>query len=139
MCNFSYILPEPWMTDAFYKKLSRQERAIMDVVYRLESAGVSEVVSALGDDHDSESVRVTLSLLARKGHLKTRKDGKRNIYSPKVPREKVRKSALKGVVKNFFEGSPSDAILTMLDISSSRLSPEDLEEIREWIDRESDK
>ena len=125
------------MTDGLYKQLSRQERAIMDVVYRLNRAGVNEVVDALGDEHDPESVRVTMSILSRKGHLKARKEGRRNIYTPTVPRERVRKSALKGVVKNFFDGSPSEAILAMLDMSSSRLTEEDLDEIREWIKKES--
>ena len=121
------------MTDSLYERLSRKERTIMDVVYRLGEAGVSEVIKALSSDEDAESVRVTMAILTKKGHLDFRRVERRNIYTPTVPRHRVRKSALRGLVKNFFGGSSPQAILAMLDISSSKLTEEDLDEIKAWI------
>jgi predicted transcriptional regulator len=118
------------------KYLSKREREIMDIVYRLGEAGASDVSRRMEDDPGYDSVRVTLGILAKKGHLTYRRENRRHIYSPTVPREKASRSAVQGLVRTFFEGSPSKAILAMLDESSARLSDEDLDEIAAWLERE---
>jgi predicted transcriptional regulator len=115
--------------------LSRREREIMDIVYELGEAGVSDIVSRMSDEPSYNSVRVTLGILAKKGHLEHHAAGRRYIYSPTLPREKAGQSAVSNLVKTFFEGSPSRAILTMLDMSSGRLTEEELDEIAKMIDR----
>lgn len=115
--------------------LSRREREIMDIVYELGEAAVSDVVSRMKDEPSYNSVRVTLGILAKKGHLEHHADGRRYIYSPTLPREKAGQSAVSNLVKTFFEGSPSRAILTMLDMSSGRLTEEELDEIAKMVDK----
>jgi len=51
-----------------------------------------------------------------------------------VSRETATRSALSHVMKTFFQGSPSSAILALLDMSSSNLSPDELEEIASKIE-----
>ena len=109
--------------------LSRRERQIMDVIYRLGEAGAAEVVEHLPDRPAYNSVRVTLGILERKGLVRHRRDGTRYVYSPTVPAERARDSALRHVVRTFFRGSPSKAVLTLLDSPSTRLSAEELNEL----------
>ena len=115
-------------------ELSRRERQIMDVLYRLGEAGAAEIVEHLADQPSYNSARVTLGILERKGVVRHRREGARYVYSPTVPAERARESALRHVVRTFFRGSPSKAVLTLLDSPSTRLSPEELRELAAWVD-----
>lgn len=114
--------------------LSRRESQIMDIIYRLNEATVSEVVSMMPDDPAYNTVRVTLGILEKKGFLQHRQDGQRYVYSPTVPVEKAKRSVMNHMLRTFFQGSSSQAILTLLDMESEALAPEDLDEIAGWIE-----
>ena len=81
----------------------------------------------------SESVRAMLNLLARKGLLTVRHEGKRYLYKPASSKEKVRRSVLKQLVRTFFSSDPADAVAALLDGSAGKLSAEDLDRIRQLI------
>jgi predicted transcriptional regulator len=112
--------------------LSRRERQIMDVVYRLGEANAAEVARALEDQPAYNSVRVTLGFLEKKGFLAHRQDGPRYVYRPTIATDKARRSAMRHVLQTFFRGSPSAAILSLLD-GSARLSQRELDEIAHAI------
>jgi len=122
------------MTQPLQNQLSRRERQIMDVLYRLGEAGAAEVVDHLADRPAYNSVRVTLGILEKKGVVRHRRDGTRYLYSPTVPAETVRESALRHLVRTFFRGSSSKAVLTLLDSTSTRLSEEELDELAAWVE-----
>jgi BlaI family transcriptional regulator, penicillinase repressor len=115
-------------------QLSRRERQIMDVLYRLGEAGAAEVVDHLPDRPAYNSVRVTLGILERKGVVRHRREANRYLYTPTVPAETMRESALRHLVRTFFRGSSSKAVLTLLDSPSTRLSPEELSELAAWVE-----
>ncbi len=117
-------------------KLSRRERQIMEIIYQLEEASVADVVAQLDDQPTYDTIRVTLGILARKGHVSFRREDRRYIYSPTVPRREASQSAIRNLLRTFFAGSASKAILAMLDMSARRLSKKDLDEIAAWIERE---
>jgi predicted transcriptional regulator len=122
------------MTQPLQNQLSRRERQIMDILYRLGEAGAAEVVAQLPDQPAYNSVRVTLGILERKGVVRHRREGSRYVYSPTQPAEAVRESALRHLVRTFFRGSPSKAVLTLLDSPSTRLSKEELNELAAWVE-----
>jgi len=122
------------MTQPLQNQLSRRERQIMDILYRLGEAGAAEVVDHLPDRPAYNSVRVTLGILERKGVVRHRREGSRYVYSPTQPAEAVRESALRHLVRTFFRGSPSKAVLTLLDSPSTRLSKEELNELAAWVE-----
>lgn len=122
------------MTQPPQNQLSRRERQIMDVLYRLGEAGAAEVVDHLSDRPPYNSVRVTLGILERKGVVRHRREGNRYVYTPTVPAEAMRESALRHVVRTLFRGSSSKAVLTLLDSSSTRLSKEELNELAAWVE-----
>ena len=107
----------------------------MDALYRLEAAGVAEVVREMPGEPSSDSVRVTLGILERKGWVNHRRDGNRNVYAPIVPRARARKQAARHLTRTFFDGKPSRAILALLDMSSDQLTQAELDEITARIER----
>ena len=127
------------MTHPVSAPLSRREREIMEIVYRLGEATASDVTSALPDKPSYDTIRVTLGILERKGHVKHRRDGRRYVFTPTVPADRASRAAMRSLLRTFYRGKPSAAILTMLDESSARLSKEELDEIAEWIERERSK
>jgi predicted transcriptional regulator len=116
--------------------LSKREREIMDILYRLGEAGAHEVTEEMAEKVSYDTVRVTLSILEKKGYLSHQQDGRRYIFRPIMNREKASRHAVDNLLQTFFQGSPSQAILAMLDISSDRLSERELNEIAELIEKE---
>lgn len=116
--------------------LSRRERQIMDVIYASGRATAAEVREALTDAPSYSAVRALLRILEEKGHVRhERGEGNRYVFSPMVPRERARKSALRHVLATFFEGSPANAMAALLDLEDLELSAEDYERLAAKIER----
>ncbi len=114
--------------------LGRRERQIVDVVYELERATVADVRGQLPDPPSDSAVRAMLRLLEEKGHLKHKEDGPRYVYMPTVPRQQARRSALRHLLRTYFNGSTQGVMETLLDLQGADLSPKDLEQLTEMIE-----
>ncbi len=114
--------------------LTRRERQIMDVIYQLGSATVGEVQENLPDPPGYSAVRAMMRLLEEKGHLRHRQDGPRYIYSPTRSRERARRSALQHLLQTFFDGSTERAVAALLDMSTDRLSDEEVDRLTSLIE-----
>ena len=88
--------------------LSRRERQIMDIVYRLKEASVSDVVGRMPDETSYDSVRITLGILAKKGSVVYRKENRRYLYSPAIPADKASRTATRRPIRPT-AGSPGTA------------------------------
>jgi len=123
------------MADVKQPPLSRRERQIMEIVYRLGSATSAEVLELLPDPPSYSAVRALLRILEEKGHLTHRHDGPRYVYSPVVPRTAARQSALRSLVKTFFDGSATQAVAALLDMSESRISGDEADQLARLIEK----
>jgi BlaI family penicillinase repressor len=117
------------------QSLSRRERQIMDILYRLGSATAAEVKENLTDAPSYSAVRALLRILEEKGHIKHAYDGPRYVYAPIVSRPVAQKSALKQIVKTFFDGSTSNAVAALLDMSAKDLSDSELERLAAIVEQ----
>lgn len=117
------------MTTTLHTVLSRRERQIMDILYRLGRATAGDILQALPGEPSDSTVRTQLRVLETKGHVRHEEEGLRYVYSPVVPRRVVRKSALKHVVDTFFEGSVEKVVAALLGSDGARLSDEELNRI----------
>ena len=115
--------------------LSRRERQIMDAIYRRGQATAAEVLEDLPDPPSYSAVRAMLRVLEEKGHLRHEQQGPRYVFLPTVPREKARRSALKQLVRTFFDGSTEQTVAALLDLSASRLSDTELDRLSQLIER----
>jgi BlaI family transcriptional regulator, penicillinase repressor len=114
-------------------QFGRRERQIMDVVYRLGKASVSDVRGELPDPPTYSAVRGMMRLLEEKGYLTHTTEGLRYVYSPTLGPQQARRSALRHLVHTFFAGSSSDAAATLLELSDSKLNDADVARLSEII------
>ena len=117
-----------------YEDLTRRERQIMDILYRLGEAPAEEVRSRLPDPPSYSAARAMLAKLEEKGHVHHVERDLRYVYLPTVPREEVRRSVLTRVVDTFFDGSVTQAVTGLLSASDHNLPREELERLAELID-----
>ncbi len=114
--------------------LSRRERQIMDIIYQQGRAAAADVLAALPDPPSYSSVRALLGILETKGHLKHVKDGPRYVYLPTRPRANAAKTALRSVMQTFFGGSVEQTVATLLSVSETPLSSEELARLSSLIE-----
>jgi predicted transcriptional regulator len=81
----------------------------MEAIYRTPDATVAEIAAAISDPPSDGALRTLLGILERKGHLKKKKRGHRNVYAPCVARNKAARAALRQVLDTFFGGSMESA------------------------------
>jgi predicted transcriptional regulator len=117
------------------QKLSRRERQIMDVLYRLGRATAAEIQQSIPDPPSYSAVRAMLRVLEEKKHIRHEEKDLRYVFVPIVPRDKARRSAVRHLLDTFFEGSPEQAVATLLDISSRSLSAEDYDRLAALIEK----
>jgi predicted transcriptional regulator len=115
--------------------LTRREREIMDIVYRLGRASAQQVLDNLQDPPSYSAVRALLRLLEERGHLRHTTEGQKYMFSPSVPRSDARRKALAHVVSTFFGGSVEQTLLTLVESSRSKLSTEELDRLAEIVER----
>jgi len=116
-------------------KLGSRERQIMDIVYRRGRATAAEVQNDLPDPPTNSAVRGMLRLLEEKGHLRHESDGPRYVYVPTVDPSKMSRSAVRHLVRTFFDNSASSAVAAMLGMYESRLKDSDLDRLEALIEQ----
>ncbi len=109
--------------------LTKREREIMDVLYRLGRATAAEVLAGLAGSPHYSTVRTQLRVLEEKGHVRHESDGLRYVYLPTVARHAARKAALRHLVETFFDGSAASAVTALLGRDAGRLTDDDLDRI----------
>ena len=121
--------------DEIHRELSRRERQIMDLLYQRGRATAAEVQEDLPDPPSYSAVRAMLRVLEDKGHVRHQQDGPRYVYLPRVARDRAKRSALRHVVRTFFDGSSEQLVAALLDDRSTQLSEEELERLARLIER----
>ncbi len=122
------------MTMTAHRDLSRRERQILDILYQHGRATAAEVQAALPEPPSYSAVRALLRILEEKGHVRHEQDGPRYVYLPTVGRDNAKRSALRHILQTFFDGSAEQAISALLDDSSAKLSPAELDRLARLID-----
>ena len=107
----------------------------MDVLYRLGRATAAEIQQSIPDPPSYSAVRAMLRVLEEKKHIRHEEKDLRYVFVPIVPRDKARRSAIRHLLDTFFEGSPEQAVATMLDVSSRSLSADDYDRLAALIEK----
>lgn len=114
--------------------LSRRERQVMDILFRLGKATAQEVLDELPDPPSYSAVRALLVTLETKALVKHAKESRRYVYSPSVPEKRAKRSALRQLLSTFFDGRPENLVASLLDPEDQQLSREEIERIRGLIE-----
>ena len=107
----------------------------MDILYQRGKSSASEVRQALPDPPSYSAVRAMLRILEEKGHVRHQAEGLKYVYLPTVARDKAKRSAVKHLLDTFFDDSPEQIVAALLDVSSTRLTREELDRMAEMIEQ----
>ena len=110
------------MAKATTINLTRRESQIMEILHRRRRATVEAIRAELPDASGPSSVRKLLEIMNARGLLAREYDGTRYVYFPAVRPEEASRSALRQLVKTFFNDSHSSAIAALLNITDPPLS-----------------
>lgn len=119
----------------FAAGLSRRERQIMDILYKMGKSSAAEVRESMPDAPGYSAVRAMLRVLEEKGHVRHQAEGLKYVYVPTVARDKAKRSAVKQLLETFFHDSPEQVVAALLDVSSTRVTREALDRMAEMIEK----
>jgi predicted transcriptional regulator len=115
--------------------LTEAEQRVMLVLWAKGEASVREVTDALLRNREVayNTVLTILRILTDKGYVEPRQEGRAFIYTPLVSRQEARNQALKQLVTQFFEGSPTALAQHLVD--AQEVDFDELEALKRDIER----
>jgi len=114
--------------------LSRRERQILEILYRLGRASAAEVLGQMTDAPTYTTVRGLLRVLERKGHIRHEEDGVRFIYLPIRSKARAGPAVLTHVIRTFFNGSAAEAMAALIG-SSTNVSDEEIRRLERLLEK----
>jgi predicted transcriptional regulator len=76
-----------------------------------------------------------LRVLEEKGHIRHQAEGLKYVFAPTVAREKAKRSAVKHLLGTFFNDSPEEIVAALLDVSSTKLTDQELDRMAGMIEK----
>jgi predicted transcriptional regulator len=119
--------------------LPRREREIFELLCSAGEATVAEIRAAMQDPPSYSAVRTLLARLEARGAIRHRVADQAYVYKSVPQPAKVRESALKSMVRTFFDGSAANAATALLGLTRNLSADEAealLKAIREAEERE---
>jgi BlaI family penicillinase repressor len=108
------------------KSLTKAEEQVMQVLWKLESGLLMEIVDKMPSPQPHKNTVATiLKTLVYKGFVEVENIGRIHRYHPAVSRDEYSKSALIKVAKGYFAGSFNNVVAFLVD--EKKLSVNDLE------------
>ena len=118
-----------------HPNLTRREAQIMEILHRRRRATVEEIRSELPDAPSPSSVRKLLEIMIDRRLLGREYDGPRFVYFPAARPEEASRSALKQLVRTFFDNSPGSAAAALLDMAGEPLSDDEYKRLSALLER----
>ena len=118
--------------------LTRRESQIMEILHRRQRATVEDIRSELPDAPSPSSVRKLLEIMIERGLLGREYDGPRYVYFPAARPEDASRSAVKQLVRTFFNNSPGSAMAALLDATETPLSDAEYKRLNALLKRVRD-
>lgn len=113
--------------------LPRRERELFELLCSAGEATAAELRSAMQDPPSYSAVRTLLTRLEARGVIKHRMVDQAYVYQSVPQPAKVRESAMKQMVRTFFDGSAANAATALLGLTKS-LSTDEIDALQKAID-----
>jgi predicted transcriptional regulator len=119
--------------------LSKGEMEVARLLWDLKEASVREVHEAVPEDRQIEFtvVQTYLRRLESKGYVTSRLEGRTKIYRPKIKPKTVIRETVDDLVDRLFGGEKLPLMQHLIEDQS--LTDEDIQQLRELLDRMEDK
>jgi BlaI family penicillinase repressor len=115
--------------------LTRREAQIMEILHRRRRATVEAIRAELPDAPSPSSVRKLLDIMLDRKLLDREYDGPRFVYFPATRPQAASRSALRQLVRTFFDNSPGSAAAALLDMAGKPLSDEEYRRLAALLER----
>ena len=103
------------MKNAHQSVLTKREQQVMQVMYREKYLSAKQVWKLIPDFPSYSAVRSVLTILEGKGLLTHTVEGRKFIYSPALEHRKAVSSAVKQLMRTYFDDSLDKAVAAMLE------------------------
>ncbi|PHN02884.1 transcriptional regulator [Flavilitoribacter nigricans DSM 23189 = NBRC 102662] len=118
-------------------KPTQREMTILKILWKLGPATVRQVHEQLIAQKSGKKVGYTTALkmmqvMHEKGLLERTLDGVSHIYTPTISEEENVREVLDNMIRTTFKGSSSKLVMQLL--GNHETSPEELDEIRNFLD-----
>ena len=115
--------------------LSKSEEELMNIIWRLKKAFMKDLLDAYPEPKPATTTVATLlKRTADKGFVSYKSHGRSREYYPLVKKKDYFSKHVKGLIKNFFNNSPSQ--FASFFTEETNLSKEELEALRKLIDQQ---
>ncbi len=107
----------------------------MTALWRLQEGSVRDVLQNLAPHRKLAytSAATIMRILDEKRFVKSRKEGRTFVYSPRLTRDQYQSRSLKSISEKLFDNTPASLVARLLE--DDELSEEALAEIRSLLDQ----
>ena len=118
-------------------QISDAEWEVMKAVWEGAPITAGEVVERLAAEQSwkPRTVKTLLNRLVKKGAVAMVADGRRFLYRPRIARDAVIRRETRSFLSRVFDGATAPAIVHFLE--QGRLTPEEIKQLRDTLDREA--
>ena len=115
--------------------LTEVELELMDILWKMGTATVGEIVDALPKDRDLaySSVLTMMRILEQKGYVEHKKESRAYVYLPLVNRKQAQDSVVSYLLKRFFNGSPELLVVNLLE--NEDVDPDEIKRLKRMIEK----
>lgn len=122
------------MTD--FQKLSETEMEVMQIIWTFDHPITSSELLDIfaqqkGKEWKGQTIATFLARLVEKGVLTSIKQGRANIYTPRMSPEEYRRQEAKSLLETLYEGSVNNFLTTLYD--GKELTKDEMTELRRWF------
>jgi predicted transcriptional regulator len=110
-----------------------RERELFELLCSAGEATAAELRAAMKDPPSYSAVRTLLARLEARGVVKHRTVDQAYVYQSATQPAKVRETAMKQMVRTFFDGSAANAATALLGLTKS-LSEDEIDALQRAID-----
>lgn len=118
-------------------QISDAEWEVMKVVWELGPLAAGDVVDKVAAEHEwaPRTIKTLLNRLVKKGAVAVEMDGRRYLYRAKVNREACVRKETRSFLSRVFDGAVAPAVVHFIE--QGKLTPEEIRQLRETLDRET--
>lgn len=119
-----------------FQKLSETEMEVMQIIWTsdhpITSGELLDIFAQQkGKEWKGQTIATFLARLVEKGVLTSIKQGRANIYKPRMSPEEYRRQEAKSVLETLYEGSVKNFLATLYD--GKELTKDEMTELRRWF------
>lgn len=119
-----------------FQKLSETEMEVMEIIWEsghpITSAELLDIFAQKkGKKWKGQTIATFLARLVEKGVLISTKQGRANIYEPRISPEEYRSREAKSLLETLYEGSVKNFLATLYD--GKELTKDEIAELRRWF------